>query len=82
MEKQGSSSTSGSSPSREATSLEGVIEDMQSRIRRLERWHTINTVMFLLTFPFVLVSRFVTLILFTIYSFETIQIAFYVFIMC
>lgn len=44
MEKQGSSSASDSSPSREASPLEGVIEDMQSRIKRLERWHAINTV--------------------------------------
>lgn len=50
MEKQGSSSASESSPSREPTSLEGVIEDMQSRIKRLERWHTINTVMFYIHF--------------------------------
>ncbi|KAG5531484.1 hypothetical protein RHGRI_026190 [Rhododendron griersonianum] len=45
MEKQGSSSASESSPSREASPLDGVIEDMQSRIKRLERWHTINTVL-------------------------------------
>ncbi|XP_052206159.1 uncharacterized protein LOC127810630 isoform X2 [Diospyros lotus] len=45
IEKHGSSSASVSSPSREASSLEGVIEDMQSRIKRLERWHTINTVL-------------------------------------
>ncbi|KAF7132559.1 hypothetical protein RHSIM_Rhsim09G0066100 [Rhododendron simsii] len=45
MEKQGSSSASESSPSREASPLDGIIEDMQSRIKRLERWHTINTVL-------------------------------------
>ncbi|XAR72250.1 Uridine kinase [Bertholletia excelsa] len=44
MEKQGSSSASESSPSREAPLL-GVIEDMQSRIKRLERWQTISTVL-------------------------------------
>ncbi|KAK4789370.1 hypothetical protein SAY86_020689 [Trapa natans] len=44
IQSQGSCSASVSSPSREATPSEGVIEDMQSRIKRLERWHTINTV--------------------------------------
>ncbi|CAI9278503.1 unnamed protein product [Lactuca saligna] len=44
--QQGSSSSSESSPSREAISpMEGVIEDMQSRIKRLERWQAINTVL-------------------------------------
>ncbi|XP_031400560.1 uncharacterized protein LOC116210704 isoform X3 [Punica granatum] len=43
--QQGSCSASEASPSREVTPLEGVIEDMQSRIKRLERWHTINTVL-------------------------------------
>ncbi|XP_057765622.1 uncharacterized protein LOC130986280 isoform X2 [Salvia miltiorrhiza] len=42
---QGSSSPSESSQSRGASPLEGVIEDMQSRIKRLERWHAINTVL-------------------------------------
>ncbi|XP_068333123.1 uncharacterized protein [Pyrus communis] len=45
IQSQGSSSTSESSPIREVSPVEGVIEDMQSRIRRLERWHTINTVL-------------------------------------
>ncbi|XP_011070624.1 uncharacterized protein LOC105156246 [Sesamum indicum] len=45
IQSQGSSSASESSPSREASPLEGVIEDMQSRIKRLERWHAINTVL-------------------------------------
>ncbi|CAA3020728.1 uncharacterized protein LOC111399081 isoform X2 [Olea europaea subsp. europaea] len=45
IQSQGSSSSSESSPSREASPLEGIIEDMQSRIKRLERWHTINTVL-------------------------------------
>ncbi|KAL5553421.1 hypothetical protein UlMin_040822 [Ulmus minor] len=45
IQSQGSCSASESSPSREAAPIEGVIEDMQSRIRRLERWHTINTVL-------------------------------------
>ncbi|XP_022732859.1 LOW QUALITY PROTEIN: uncharacterized protein LOC111286996 [Durio zibethinus] len=31
--------------SKEASPMEGIIEDMQPRIRRLERWHTINTVL-------------------------------------
>ncbi|KAM6548086.1 hypothetical protein CsatB_019762 [Cannabis sativa] len=45
IHSQGSCSASESSPSREISPLEGVIDDMQSRIRRLERWHTINTVL-------------------------------------
>ncbi|KAK6146787.1 hypothetical protein DH2020_020656 [Rehmannia glutinosa] len=44
IQSQGSSSASESSPSREACPLEGAIEDMQSRIKRLERWQAINTV--------------------------------------
>eukprot|EP00268_Persea_americana_P049208 TRINITY_DN5256_c0_g1_i17.p1 TRINITY_DN5256_c0_g1~~TRINITY_DN5256_c0_g1_i17.p1 ORF type:complete len:100 (-),score=7.01 TRINITY_DN5256_c0_g1_i17:387-686(-) len=43
--KQGGSSGSESSPSREALPMEGIIEDIQSRIKRLERWHAINTVL-------------------------------------
>ncbi|XP_042024217.1 uncharacterized protein LOC121771496 isoform X1 [Salvia splendens] len=42
---QGSRSSSESSQSRGASPLEGVIEDMQSRIKRLERLHAINTVL-------------------------------------
>ncbi|XP_058078226.1 uncharacterized protein LOC131226647 isoform X3 [Magnolia sinica] len=45
IQSQGGSSGSESSPSREALPMEGIIEDMQSRIKRLERWHTINTVL-------------------------------------
>ncbi|CAH1417010.1 unnamed protein product [Lactuca virosa] len=46
IQSQGSSSSSESSPSREVISpMEGVIEDMQSRIKRLERWQAINTVL-------------------------------------
>ncbi|KAL7240239.1 hypothetical protein ACSBR2_005994 [Camellia fascicularis] len=45
IQSQGSSTASESSPSREVSPLDGVIEDMQSRIKRLERWHTINTVL-------------------------------------
>ncbi|XP_051148741.1 uncharacterized protein LOC127263652 isoform X2 [Andrographis paniculata] len=45
IQSQGSSSVSESSPSREASQLEGVIEEMQMKIRRLERWHAINTVL-------------------------------------
>ncbi|CAH1450932.1 unnamed protein product [Lactuca virosa] len=46
IQSQGSSSSSESSPSREVISpIEGAIEDMQSRIKRLERWQAINTVL-------------------------------------
>ncbi|XVF43628.1 hypothetical protein PTKIN_Ptkin02bG0055600 [Pterospermum kingtungense] len=45
IQSQGGSTPSESSQSREAASMEGIIEDMQARIRRLERWHTINTVL-------------------------------------
>ncbi|KAI3433161.1 uncharacterized protein J3R85_007040 [Psidium guajava] len=45
IQSQGSCSASESSPSREVIPIEGVIEDMQSRIKRLERLHTINTVL-------------------------------------
>ncbi|KAK3221702.1 hypothetical protein Dsin_008727 [Dipteronia sinensis] len=45
IQSQGSSSSSDSSQSREASPIEGMIEDMQTRIKRLERWHTINTVL-------------------------------------
>ncbi|XP_012479032.1 uncharacterized protein LOC105794422 isoform X2 [Gossypium raimondii] len=43
--KQGGSTPSESSQSREVSPMDGIIEDMQCRIRRLERWHTINTVL-------------------------------------
>lgn len=45
IQTQGSNPASECSPCREASPLEGVIEDMQARIRRLERWHAINTVL-------------------------------------
>ncbi|KAG6715290.1 hypothetical protein I3842_05G242900 [Carya illinoinensis] len=45
IQSQGSSSASESSPCREVSPIDGIIEDMQSRIKRLERWHTINTVL-------------------------------------
>ncbi|XP_043701100.1 uncharacterized protein LOC122651681 isoform X2 [Telopea speciosissima] len=45
IQSQGNSTASESSASREISPMEGVIEDMQSRIKRLERWHTINTVL-------------------------------------
>lgn len=45
IQSQGGSTPSESSQSREASPMEGIIEDMQCRIRRLERWHTINTVL-------------------------------------
>ncbi|XP_039068992.1 uncharacterized protein LOC120215340 isoform X1 [Hibiscus syriacus] len=43
--KQGGGTPSESSHSREASPMDSIIEDMQSRIRRLERWQTINTVL-------------------------------------
>ncbi|KAK9106111.1 hypothetical protein Scep_022955 [Stephania cephalantha] len=45
IQSQGGGSVAESLPSRGSFPMEGVIEDMQSRIRRLERWHTINTVL-------------------------------------
>ncbi|KAL8137583.1 hypothetical protein V2J09_003584 [Rumex salicifolius] len=42
---QGSSSASECSPGRIVTPIEATIEDMQCRIKKLERWHTINTVL-------------------------------------
>ena len=43
VQKQGSCSSSESLPGREVT-VESIIDEMQVRIRRLERWNTINTV--------------------------------------
>ncbi|KDP38059.1 hypothetical protein JCGZ_04702 [Jatropha curcas] len=43
IQSQGNNSASESSPCREATPIGGIIEDMQSRIKRLERWQTINS---------------------------------------
>ncbi|KAJ4841292.1 hypothetical protein Tsubulata_030569 [Turnera subulata] len=45
IQSQGNSSSSESSTCREVTPIEGIIEEMQSRIKRLERWHMINTVL-------------------------------------
>ncbi|XP_010274695.1 PREDICTED: uncharacterized protein LOC104609946 isoform X2 [Nelumbo nucifera] len=45
IQSQGSSSIAESSPRRGVSPMEVVIEDLQLRIRRLERWHTINTVL-------------------------------------
>ncbi|XP_022776407.1 uncharacterized protein LOC111318047 isoform X3 [Durio zibethinus] len=45
IQSQGGGTPSESSQSREASPMESMIEDMQSRIRRLERWQTINTVL-------------------------------------
>ncbi|XP_065856350.1 uncharacterized protein [Euphorbia lathyris] len=45
IQSQGNCSASESSPRRDGAPIEGVIEDMQSRIKRLERWQTINTVL-------------------------------------
>ncbi|XP_010554418.1 PREDICTED: uncharacterized protein LOC104824139 [Tarenaya hassleriana] len=38
-------SQASSSKNRASSTLEGVVEEMESRIKRLERWHTINTVL-------------------------------------
>lgn len=54
VQKQGSCSASESSPSREVT-IEGIIDEMQLRIRRLERWNTINTV---IPIPFSLILNY------------------------
>ncbi|KAL1208292.1 Inorganic pyrophosphatase TTM2 [Cardamine amara subsp. amara] len=43
--KRSSNSVSEASPRRDGSSIDNVLEDMQSRIKRLERWHTINTVL-------------------------------------
>ncbi|XP_042502597.1 uncharacterized protein LOC122079891 isoform X2 [Macadamia integrifolia] len=45
IQSQGNSTASESSAIRDISPMEGLIEDMQSRIKRLERWHTINTVL-------------------------------------
>lgn len=47
QKKKGSNnSVSEASPRRDGSSIDNVLEDMQSRIKRLERWHTINTVLY------------------------------------
>ncbi|CAO2829963.1 unnamed protein product [Amaranthus hypochondriacus] len=45
IQSQGSSSSSESSPCREGAAIDSAIEDLQCRIKRLERWQTINTVL-------------------------------------
>ncbi|XP_058730672.1 uncharacterized protein LOC131602546 isoform X3 [Vicia villosa] len=45
IQSQGCSSSSESSSSRVISPIEGIIEEMQSKIRRLERWLAINTVL-------------------------------------
>ncbi|KAL5726722.1 uridine/cytidine kinase [Ranunculus cassubicifolius] len=45
IQSQGNGSVAESTPSRGGSPMEGVIEDMQSRIKKLERWQTINTVL-------------------------------------
>ncbi|XP_022638796.1 uncharacterized protein LOC106768623 isoform X2 [Vigna radiata var. radiata] len=45
IQTQGSSSASESSSGRVVSPIDGVIEEMQSRIRRLEKWLAINTVL-------------------------------------
>lgn len=42
--KGSSNSASEASPRRDGSSIDNVLDDMQSRIKRLERWHAINTV--------------------------------------
>lgn len=45
IQAQGSCSSSDLSPTREVSPLESIIEEMQARIKRLERWQLINTVL-------------------------------------
>ncbi|ESW29740.1 hypothetical protein PHAVU_002G095000 [Phaseolus vulgaris] len=45
IQSQGSSSASESSSGRVVSPIEGIIEEMQSRIKRLEKWLAINTVL-------------------------------------
>ncbi|CAN6227526.1 unnamed protein product [Urochloa humidicola] len=45
IQSQGGSFNSDSSPMREISSTDSVLDDMQSRIRKLERWNTINMVL-------------------------------------
>lgn len=45
LNKQGSGSVAESLPSRGGYPVEGIIEDLQSRIKKLERWQAINTVL-------------------------------------
>lgn len=45
IQSQGSSTSSESSPGREVSPVESAIEDLQCRVKRLERWQTINTVL-------------------------------------
>lgn len=42
--KGNSNSASEASPRRDGSSIDNVLDDMQSRIKRLERWQAINTV--------------------------------------
>ncbi|KAI3832972.1 hypothetical protein MKW98_025856, partial [Papaver atlanticum] len=43
IQSQGNNSVGESSPSRDSLPVESIIEDLQTRIRKLERWHTVNT---------------------------------------
>ncbi|CAK8561265.1 unnamed protein product [Lathyrus sativus] len=45
IQSQGCNTSSESSSSRVVSPIEGIIEEMQSKIRRLERWLAINTVL-------------------------------------
>ncbi|KAK9705274.1 hypothetical protein RND81_07G044300 [Saponaria officinalis] len=45
IQSQGCSSSSESSMGRETAPIDSAIEDLQCRIKRLERWQTINTVL-------------------------------------
>lgn len=44
MVQGGSFNSDLSSPTREVSSTDSVLDDVQSRLRRLERWNTINMV--------------------------------------
>lgn len=45
IQSQGGSSKPDSSPTRETFPTDSVIEDLQSRVKKLERWHSINMVL-------------------------------------
>lgn len=45
IQSQGGSSTALSSPNRESFPIDGGMEDLQSRIKKLERWNAINMVL-------------------------------------
>ncbi|KAK8929061.1 hypothetical protein KSP39_PZI017214 [Platanthera zijinensis] len=45
IQSQGGCSSTGSSPSREILPLNSLIEELQSRIKKLERWYTIDMIL-------------------------------------